>query len=252
MPNNTTRPATRSLDGLKVLVIGGSGGIGFATAKAAAGAGAIVTMHGRSPDRLAERSAELASPATTIATVCADLSAGTPTEELLVAARTSDILVVAYGPFIQKPLALTDMSDWKSMALTCLALPGILASEAATSMASRGFGRILLFGGTRTDAIRGYKTNAAYAAAKTGLGVLAKSIAGEFGMHGVSCAVVCPGFVATEYTSPATKNELGKVSPRGTMIPVIDVADLALYLIAGGMDLVNGSIIAADTGLYAP
>jgi NAD(P)-dependent dehydrogenase (short-subunit alcohol dehydrogenase family) len=251
MPNNTSTFSDRRLDGLKVLITGGSGGIGYATALAAASAGAIVTIHGRSPGRLAERSAELASSGAFVSTICADLSAGMPTGELLAAARTSDILVLAYGPFIQKPLAMTDASDWKSMALTCLALPGILASAAATSMASRGFGRILLFGGTRTDTIRGFKTNAAYASAKTGLGVLAKSISGEFGMHGVSCAVICPGFVDTEYTSPTSKKELGKASPRGALIPVTDVAGLALYLIAGGMDLVNGSIIVADTGLQA-
>ena len=42
--------------------------------------------------------------------------------------------------------------------------------------------------------------NAAYAAAKTGIGVLAKSLAQEYCDRGVSCAVLCPGFVDTPMT----------------------------------------------------
>jgi len=251
MPDNTAGTGQGSLEGLRVLIVGGTGGIGLATARVAANAGADIIIHGHSASRLAERVSELASTGASVTSVCADLSTGVPGDDLLSAARVTDILVMAYGPFIQKPLAETSAADWQNMALTCLALPGILASAAAMSMASRGFGRILLFGGTRTDSIRGFRTNAAYAAAKTGIGVVAKSISAEFGARGVSCAVVCPGYVDTEYVPPAIGSALAKASPRGKMIPVSDIAGLVLYLMEGGMDLANGSVIVADTGLQA-
>lgn len=186
-----------------------------------------------------------------ITTLCDELSQGTPSDELLDAARASDILVMAYGPFVQKPLADTTAEEWRSTALACLALPGIVASAAAMAMAERGFGRILLFGGTRTDAIRGFKSNAAYASAKTGIGVIAKSIAVEFGGRGVSCAVLCPGFVDTEYLTDTMRSTLSSASPRGSLIPASEIADLALYLVSGGMDLANGAVLVADGGLYA-
>ncbi len=251
MENNTETLASHGLAGLRSLIVGGSGGIGYAIARAAATANAIVTLHGHDPERLARKALSLRELGAEVSTICADLSGGEAPEALLEAARSSDVVVMAYGPFVYKTLSLTEAADWRLAALACLALPGMIASAAAVSMAGRGFGRILLFGGTRTDAIRGFKSNAAYAAAKTGLGVVAKSIAVEFGPLGVSCAVLCPGFIDTEYLDPSTRSRLETASPRGGLIPVSEIAGLAAYLVSGGMDLSNGAIIVADRGLYA-
>lgn len=241
----------RTMAGLQALVVGGTGGIGLAVAKFLATCGAKLILHGHSQVRLAAQAESLRRLCPSVTTICADLSAGIPSQVLLEQARAVDLLVMAYGPFVNKPLAETTIEDWRITAMGGLALPGIMATEAATGMAARGFGRILLFGGTRTDAIRGFRTNAAYAAAKTGLGVLAKSIAVEFGGSGVSCAVICPGFVDTEYLAEPMRKRLTSASPRGGLIPVTEIADLAGSLLAGQMDLANGSIIVADRGLYA-
>jgi len=241
----------KPLGGLRALVVGGTGGIGLATARALASDGASLIIHGHVQERLESQAAALRNLGTDVMTVCADLASGDPPAVLLEHARAADLLVMAYGPFVNKSLAETTTADWRLIAMGGLALPGIVATAAAQGMASRGFGRILLFGGTRTDAIRGFKTNAAYAAAKTGLGVLAKSIAVEFGGAGVSCAVVCPGFVDTEYLDAPMRQRLTLTSPRGGLIPVAEIAGLAISLLEGQMDLANGSIIVADRGLYA-
>lgn len=248
MERSEYRCGADDLRGMTALVIGGSGGIGRAIAEALAASGASLVVHGRSGERLAALAATL-GPGT--AAIQADLSSGTAPEDLLGVARACDLLVVAYGPFHYGSLAETSAADWQAMAMGCLALPGALATEAAAAMAGRGFGRILLFGGTRTDAIRGFRMNAAYAAAKTGLGVVAKSIAVEFGGRGVSCAVVCPGFIDTEYLDGETRRRLAEASPRDGLIPTKEIAGLALGLLAGGMDLANGSVVVADRGLYA-
>jgi NAD(P)-dependent dehydrogenase (short-subunit alcohol dehydrogenase family) len=182
------------LKGLKALIVGATGGIGLSVARAVAAAGADIVAHGRDEIRLAAAAAELRALGAVVSTICADLSDGEAPEPVLSAASSCDIVVVAYGPFVQKPLAATTSADWRMTALSCLALPGAIATEAATGMAVRGFGRILLFGGTRTDAIRGFRSNAAYAAAKTGLGVLAKSIAAEFAGGGASGVRLAPRF----------------------------------------------------------
>ncbi len=251
MVNNTYARVGPGIDGLRALVVGGSGGIGYAIASALAGAGVFLVLHGRQKARTDARGAELRALGGHVTTLCADLSDGLATPELLDAAASCDLLVVAYGPFVHKPLSETSPADWTRMAMGCLALPGTLATQAAGAMAARGFGRILLFGGTRTDAIRGFKTNAAYAAAKTGLGVLAKSIAVEYGSRGVSSALICPGFVDTEYLDDGLREQLSAASPRGGLIPAPEIAGLALELLSGGMDLVNGAILVADRGLYA-
>jgi NAD(P)-dependent dehydrogenase (short-subunit alcohol dehydrogenase family) len=243
-------PDTR-LDGMHALVVGGSGGIGGAVAGALAEAGASLTIHGRDPSRLARKAGALRLAGVRVDTIQADLSDGRPLEALVQAARTCDLLVVAYGPFVHKALARTTSDDWRLVSLACLALPGIIATEAAAAMAARGFGRILLFGGTRTDTVRGFLANAAYASAKTGLGVLVKSIAAEYGKAGVAAGLVCPGLVDTEYLDEETRVHLAAVSPHGRLIAPEAIASLALSLLSGGMDLANGSIITADEGLYS-
>lgn len=239
------------MNGLEALIVGATGGIGYSIAKSLALAGARLIVHGRDAEKTEVRAAELRGLGAKAQALCIDLSSGSPPEALLEQARSCDILVVAYGPFIYKPLSQTTPQDWQMAALSCLALPGTLATEAANAMAARGFGRILLFGGTRTDAIRGFKANAAYAAAKTGIGVLAKSIAVEYSSKGVSCAVLCPGFIDTEYIDDTMRVRLEAASPRGRLIPPSNIAKLALYLLSGGMDLANGAIIVADEGLYS-
>jgi len=236
---------------LRALVVGGTGGIGAAVARLLAEAGVSTVVHGRSAKRLDAALEALRSSGHAAEAIACDLSAGEPSPELVSAARGADILVVAYGPFVTKPLADTGLEDWRTVALGDLALPGYLSSTAAVAMAGRGFGRILLFGGTRTDAIRGFRMNAAYAAAKTGIGVLVKSLAAEFGPRGVSAAAICPGFVDTEYLDAGTRRTLEAASPRGRLIPVGDVAALAFQLLTGGMDLANGAVITADGGLHA-
>jgi len=236
---------------MHALVVGGSGGIGWAMASALAETGASLTLHGRDPSRLAEKAGTLRLTGTDVDTVQADLSDGQPPEILLTAARDSDLVVVAYGPFVHKPLARTTAEDWRLVSLACLALPGIIATEAATAMAARGFGRILLFGGTRTDTIRGFLGNAAYASAKTGLGVLVKSLAAEYGKSGISAMLLCPGLVDTEYIDNETRARFAALSPHGRLIAPEAIASFAMSMLSGGMDLANGAILTADEGLYS-
>ncbi len=224
-------------------------------AEALAAEGASLCLHGRSQDRLDAAigaCAAIGPKGLAVRGIVADLADDKPLEALIKEAREADLLVLAYGPFVYKSLEDTLDEDWRRMASLNLALPGILSSNAARGMALRGFGRILFFGGTRTDAIRGYKLNAAYAAAKTGLGVLAKSLAQEYGKRGVSCAVLCPGFVDTEYISDTMRQSLIIRSPRGRLIRPEELGSAALGLLRGAMDLYNGALINADEGLYAP
>lgn len=160
-----------------------------------------------------------------------------------------DILVAAFGPFLQKPLAATTGTDWLRMATLELALPGALASALLPSMAARGWGRFLFFGGTGTDSIRGYRSNAAYAAAKTGLGVLAKSLALEGADHGIGAFVLCPGLVDTEYLDEATRELLRAKAPGGRLIEAGALGETAAALLAAEPCLASGAVLSLDAGL---
>ena len=92
----------------------------------------------------------------------------------------SDILIVCYGPFLQKPIHQMSQSEWLEISTLVFALPGFLTSLALPHMMEHKFGRILLFGGTRTDSVNGYKTNAVYGAGKTAVCSLVKSVCLEY------------------------------------------------------------------------
>lgn len=160
-----------------------------------------------------------------------------------------DIVVVAFGPLLQKPLAETSYAEWRRIVELNLTLPGAVVSLTAPEMAERGWGRIILFGGTQTEQIRGFRTVAAYSAAKTGIGSLVRSAAKEFGDRGVAINAVTPGYVETEYLSRPTVRRLAMRSPDKTLIPASSLARFVLNLVIQRSTIVNGAVIPMDKGL---
>ncbi len=243
--------AVRGLRGRSAFVLGGTGGLGRQTARALGLRGASLDIHGKEDGKLAAALADFRG-----AGIRADGTAGAletlgDAEPLLARAARADILVAAWGPFLRKALHETTLEDWRLVSDFDLALPGALASAAVEGMRKRGWGRVLLFGGTRTDGIRGFRTNAAYAAAKTGLGVLAKSIAAEYARDGVAALALCPGFVGTEYLPPGEAESLASRTPRGRLTSAKDLGTFAAELLSREPPLWNGAVFSADEGLFS-
>lgn len=254
----------RPLAGRRALVVGGSGGIGAALAAALAERGADLLIHGGSSRERLEAAVARAGAAAgarrgalekappgepLIESILLPLERPADLVDRLPGLGRIDILAVAFGPFVRKAFHETSAADWERLALLDLALPGALASALIPAMAERGYGRILFFGGTRTDAIRAYASNAAYAAAKTGLAVLAKSIAAEYSQAGVGAFVLCPGFVDTEYLAEGQRAELRLKAPGGRLIAAEEIAEFAAGLVAAEPCIASGAVVALDGGL---
>ncbi len=167
-------------------------------------------------------------------------------DKVLELARKADILCYLWGPFLQKPLDETGAQEWDFMAFANLAFPGSLVSAALPSMRAAGWGRILLFGGTRTDEVRGFFTNPAYGAVKTGLSSLAKSVALSYAREGITCNVLCPGFVESGRHDAQTAAALAEKMPDGLLIREEEVAEAAVFLLRGA--LFNGISLRIDKG----
>ncbi|MCE5256164.1 MAG: SDR family oxidoreductase [Spirochaetaceae bacterium] len=252
------------LKGRAALVIGGSGGIGKAVVQCLSSRGVAVTIHGRSERKARELAQSIIDAGGTAFPFIHEIS---DLEQFMAAVRTLrqpggmlrqgekpcaaqfDIVVVAYGPFIQKPLAAHTDADWEEMALMNLALPGALASHFMPSMMERHFGRFLFFGGTRTDSIRAYRSNAAYAAAKTGLGVLVKSIAAEGATADVAAVAVCPGVVDTEYLTGERRTSAERSVLGARLLSPAGIAETAVCLVDSEPCIASGAIVSLDAGL---
>ncbi|MDR2095387.1 MAG: SDR family NAD(P)-dependent oxidoreductase [Treponema sp.] len=262
--------------GKKALIIGGTGGIGRELAVGLAKQGALTVLHGGSSQQGLEsalaaiqeaggRAEGFLYPADgdgaaeailNLAAVLFGKHGGTPesapsragyAEKNYRSDMLPDILVCAWGPFFRKPIGEMNGGDWHYLIKNNLIFPGILISLVINGMIDKKWGRILLFGGTNTDTIRGFSTTAAYSAAKTGLGVLAKSVARTAGPHGVTCNVICPGLTDTEYTDEGTKAYNRRLSPGGKALDPADSARMAFAVLEN--ERINGAVIPVDAGV---
>ncbi|MDR1863510.1 MAG: SDR family NAD(P)-dependent oxidoreductase [Treponema sp.] len=243
-----TEEAKNAFAGRKALVIGGSGGIGREVALALAGRGARLTVHGGSSrERLERTLGDIRdSGGEAEGFLCpADLPGAA--ERILARAPDPDILVCAWGPFKRGSLEALDADFWQTMVSCNLAFPGTIVSLALDSMIKKKWGRILLFGGTNTDTIRGFASTAAYSAAKTGLGVIAKSAAKTAGKQGITCNVICPGLTDTEYLDEEARAYNRERNPLGKALRAAEIALTALGILEN--PAINGAVVPVDRGL---
>ncbi|MCR5762508.1 MAG: SDR family oxidoreductase [Treponema sp.] len=211
--------------GKKALVIGGTSGIGLCVSKILAEKGAAVYVcgtHNPEVSGLNFISCNFEHNG------LQELEHG----QLKIILEECSILCVCYGPFVQKRLHDTTFKDWQRMALLDYALPGIAVSKALVGMMKKKLGSILLFGGTRSESPRACTTNAAYLGAKTGLDVIVKSVAREYGIYGICCNAILPGFTSN--------------APEGYLSDPFQIAEKAVYVIEQ-RDL-NGVFLNVDYG----
>lgn len=230
------------LQGKSVLIVGGTSGIGYQLAQSLLQESASVVVQGRINSK---RVLSLCSQGNAAGFIC-DLQKLAYLEELCKYANAADILCIAYGPFLQKPLDVTTVQEWNTIVYANLTLPGILVSSALAGMKERKWGRILLFGGTETQVLRGFRTNAVYGAAKMGIMSLVKSVSMEYALYGITANAVCPGFTDSGLLSEETREVWAKKNPDGKLVNPSAITDAALFLLKDGS--YNGVMMPVDKG----
>ena len=230
------------LQGKSALIVGGTSGIGYCLAQSLLQESVSVVVQGKINSK---RVASLCSQGNAAGLIC-DLQKVAYLEELCRYADAADILCVVYGPFLQKPLDITTAKDWNTTVYANLTLPGILVSAALSGMKERKWGRILLFGGTETQVLRGFRTNAAYGAAKMGIMSLVKSVSMEYAFYGITANAVCPGFTDSGLLTEDTRAIWAKKNPDGELIAPEAITEAALFLLKDGS--YNGVVMPVDKG----
>jgi short-subunit dehydrogenase len=196
------------IQGTVALVTGASSGIGAATARLLAAAGARVLAHGRDAGRLAslvEQAGRAGSAGTAPVTALpADLAAGGGAdgarrlaEAALDAAGRVDILVNNAGAGLAAPFTATAAGTVAELVAVNLTAPVELTRLLLPGMLERGGGQLVYV--TSIAGRMGVAGEAVYAATKAGLDTFAESLRLELAGTGVRVGVLVPGVVDTAF-----------------------------------------------------
>jgi 3-oxoacyl-[acyl-carrier protein] reductase len=174
-------------------------------------------------------------------------------DETLAAYQTVDVLVHNAGPYIHKRKKLADYSfeEWDYLVQGNLNSVFYLTKLVIPSMRDQKWGRIITFGYDRVETAPGWIFRSAFAAAKTGLASLTRTIAIEEAEHGITANMVCPGDIVNQWKESnieEARDVIGN-APIGRYGTGEDIARVIAFLADEKSDFITGSIIPVTGGL---
>lgn len=242
------------LDGKRALVTGGASGIGEATSRVLAGAGALVTIADIDGPRTEALAGEL--PGATALIV--DITDPAAVNQAAAGIPRLDILINNAGIGLVGNLEETGMEDFQR--LFKVNVEGMyIVTKALIAKLIESQGAIVNVGSVA--GLVGLKRRFAYCATKGAVVALSKQLALDYvGRVRVNC--VCPGTVESPFVDAylqkfhaheieKTRAELHARQPMGRMGRPIEVANMILYLCSAEAEFVTGSCPTIDGGLTA-
>ncbi len=248
----------RPLQGKAALVTGGGSGIGLACARHLLRDGAIVTIAGRSEDKLRAAANELAADASSVGAVrwvtCDVTDEGAVEAAVAHAAAPLGALHIAVanaGGGAGGPIFTTSVEAWRYVVDVNMTGAFLTVKHAGQAIGRAGGGAIVAI-----SSIAGVLTHrfmAGYCASKAGLEMLIKVAADELGALGVRANVVRPGLVPTDLAAPLVGEDEIVADYRAQM-PISrlgtpdDVAAAVRWLAGPESSWVTGQCFAVDGG----
>jgi 3-oxoacyl-[acyl-carrier protein] reductase len=241
----------------RVLVTGGSRGIGAAIAQAFAASGDRVAVHYGSRRSAAEQVAG-ALPGEGHVVVGADLADAEAVQRMVSEVADAfggiDVLVNNAGVFEAHPIDETSYDEWRrswesvvgvnlygAANVTWCAVQHMQRGGRIVNVASRG-------------AFRGEPRAPAYGASKAGLIALGQSLAKALGPRGISVTAIAPGFTETDMAGEELVGERGEArraeSPLGRVATPDEVAAAVLYLASPEAEMASGAVLDVNGASY--
>ena len=226
-----------------MLVTGGNRGIGRAIAESFVALGdkvAVTTRNGGAPEGALDVRCDITDPEAVDAAFATIEAEHGPVEVLVAnAGITKDTLV----------LRMSD-DDWDAVIATNLTGSFRLARRAAKGMLRLRRGRIIFI--SSVVGLLGSAGQVNYAASKSGLVGMARSLTRELGSRSITANVVAPGFIETDMTGVLTDEQRATIKaqvPLGRYGTPAEIAGAVAWLASDGAAYVTGAVIPVDGGL---
>jgi len=243
---------------MKVLVTGGSRGIGMGIAAGFLQAGASVAISGRSPQALENARRALQVPGGRLETIVADIadpaSCAAMAEDAVRRLGGLDVLCANAGVYPEQLLDDITPGDLESMFATNVYGTVFSVQACRSSLRSSGRGRIVVTSSI-TGPITGYPGLSHYGASKAAQLGFVRSAALELAPDRITVNAVLPGSIRTEGLDGLGAEAIEKMEvciPQRRLGSPADIASAAVYFASEEAGFVTGQTLVVDGGQTLP
>ena len=239
------------------LVTGAQQGIGRAAALALAADGCDVAINWLDDEAAAQAlAAEIGGLGRRTVLIRADVSSVADCQrmvaETVAALGRLDVLVNNAGIFPRVPFLEMTEAEWDQVLSVNLKGTAFCGQAAARAMIAAGAKGAII--NLSSSSIRGTPIGAHYAATKTGIVGVTRSMALALAPHGIRVNAIAPGLTDTAQPRYGNTEEeiaaVGRAMPLGRIGQPQDIADLVVFLASAKADWVTGQTWHINGGLY--
>jgi 3-oxoacyl-[acyl-carrier protein] reductase len=174
-------------------------------------------------------------------------------DQVFEAFSTIDVIVHNAGPYVNERKKMTDYTfeEWDYLINGNLNAVFYLSKQVIPNMRKQRWGRIITLGYDRVETTPGWTNRSAFAAAKSGLASLTRTIAIEEAEYGITANMVCPGDIINEWKEKNINetNYDQNGAPIGRQGTGEDIARVISFLVDDNSDFITGSIIPVTGGM---